>query len=167
MNEGSAPSASAAEVMASFTVNEPSMIALAASLARVCRHGDCLLLRGDLGAGKTAFCRGVIQALSPEATEIVSPTFTLVQTYPVNEGLMIWHYDLYRLKNAHEIEEIGLDEALQSGITLIEWPEVAQDRLPDHALEITIRMDQRPDERYITFFGIPSIWQERLDKMQG
>lgn len=110
---------------------------LAAALAAQCRMGDCILLKGDLGAGKTTFARGFIRALTHSSEEVVSPTFMLVQTYP---GL--WHFDLYRLKHESELQEIGLDEALSQGITLIEWPEIALSRLPADALAVTIHMEQ-------------------------
>jgi len=138
---------------------------LAATLARQCRRGDCILLRGDLGAGKTTFARGFIQALNPAHDEVVSPTFTLVQTYPTQDGNTIWHFDLYRLKNSAEAVEIGLDEALRHGITLIEWPEIIQSQLPEDALDVTIEMGSQPDQRRFIFTG-PSAWQARLDKLK-
>src|SRR5262249_10523588 len=111
--------------------------AIAAAVAKQCRPGDCILLKGDLGAGKTTFARGFIQALNPSAGEVVSPTFTLVQTYPVG-ATTLYHFDLYRLKSPSELAEIGLDEAFSSGISLIEWPELLQSRLPEDALNVTI-----------------------------
>jgi len=138
---------------------------LAAALAKECRRGDCVLLRGDLGAGKTTFARGFIQALQSSPDEVVSPTFTLVQTYPARDGNTIWHFDLYRLKNADEVAEIGLDEALQDGITLIEWPELVQSQLPEDVLDVTIVMDGHPDRRRFTFTG-SSRWQARLNTLK-
>jgi tRNA threonylcarbamoyladenosine biosynthesis protein TsaE len=139
---------------------------LAAALARQCRRGDCILLRGDLGAGKTTFARGFIRELQSATDEIVSPTFTLVQTYPTKDGNTVWHFDFYRLKNANEVLEIGLDEALHEGITLIEWPELAQSRLPEDALNVTIAMGSQPGQRQLTFTGLKEAWQARLDKMK-
>ena len=140
--------------------------AIAAALARQCRRGDCILLRGDLGAGKTTFARGFIQALQSTPDEVVSPTFTLVQTYPARDGGMVWHFDLYRLKNAGEIEEIGLDEALNLGITLIEWPEMIQSRLPQEALDVTIETAETPEQRRLTFAGMPGVWQARITMLE-
>lgn len=81
------------------------------------------LLVGDLGAGKTAFTRGFIQSFAGlNKEEVPSPTFTLVQTYDTEKGT-IWHFDLYRLKDAEEVWELGFEDALSSGISLIEWPE--------------------------------------------
>lgn len=100
--------------------------ALAEQLARGARVGDVFTLAGDLGAGKTAFARFFIQALCGADVEVTSPTFNLLQTYPVRLASgktdEIWHYDLYRVEHESALIELGLDEALQH-ITLIEWPE--------------------------------------------
>ena len=138
---------------------------IAASLAAVCESGDCVLLRGDLGVGKTAFARGFIQALSPEIVEVVSPTFTVVQTYPTQSGITVWHFDLYRLKSADEVLEIGLDEALQSGITLIEWPEIIAGSLPESALGVTISAGNNPEARQLHFNGLACVWKNRLEQI--
>ena len=97
---------------------------LARALAAVLRPGDTLLLDGPVGAGKTHFARALIRARQGEAAEDVpSPTFTLVQTYPDPMGTEIWHADLYRLGDASELVELGLDDALADAVTLIEWPD--------------------------------------------
>ena len=148
------------------TVGEGQTQALAAALARSCCVGDCILLHGDLGAGKTAFARGFIRELLGESLCITSPTFTLVQAYPLPAGGVVSHFDLYRLRDTAELEEIGLEEALQNGITLIEWPELARDLLPPDALEITLRIGATPEERVIVFSGSPAVWQERLHTLE-
>ena len=76
---------------------------LARKIARMCKAGDVILLYGDVGSGKTTFARGFIKELTNTEEEIVSPTFTLVQTYPTTDGNTIWHYDLYRLKHKTKI----------------------------------------------------------------
>jgi tRNA threonylcarbamoyladenosine biosynthesis protein TsaE len=139
--------------------------AVAAALARQCRPGDCVLLCGDLGSGKTTFARGFIQALQESPGEVVSPTFTLVQTYPTRDHNTVWHFDLYRLKHSSELMEIGLDEALRDGITLIEWPEIAQSQLPESALEVTIEMMDTTGHRHLSFSG-SSEWEERLNNLK-
>ena len=146
------------------TSDESQTQRLAATLARQCLPGDCILLNGDLGAGKTAFARGFIQTLSPASTEIVSPTFNLVQTYPAS-GIMIWHFDLYRLKTQQDTQEIGLEEALQSGITLIEWPELAKDLYPPSALHVHITLGSAPGDRQLSFSGLAAHWKDRLCKL--
>ena len=105
---------------------------LANKLAHRAKLGEVFTLTGDLGAGKTAFARFFIQALCGEATAVSSPTFNLLQTYPMpNQPYEIWHYDLYRIEHPSALIELGLDEALQH-ITLIEWP----DRLDDWRLPV-------------------------------
>jgi len=108
---------------------------LAARLARLLRPGDLVALEGDLGAGKTAFARAVIHALAGAEVEVPSPTFTLVQRYEL-PGLVLLHADLYRLRDPAEVEELGLEEALEEGVVLVEWPERAGDALPADRLTI-------------------------------
>lgn len=129
---------------------------LAAQIARYCKAGDCLLLQGDLGAGKTSFARAFIQAILP-GTEVTSPTFSLVQIYDA-ENVTLWHFDLYRLKSTAELLEIGLEEALESGITLIEWPDIAQAFWPSNALTIHLRVTN--DKRELTLSAPLPRWHD-------
>ncbi|MDE1937503.1 MAG: tRNA (adenosine(37)-N6)-threonylcarbamoyltransferase complex ATPase subunit type 1 TsaE [Alphaproteobacteria bacterium] len=111
-------------------------MALGTMIATRLQVGDTVALKGDLGAGKTTLARAILRTLA--VTENVpSPTFTLVQTYET-PGLPIRHYDLYRVENPREIDELGLDEALEEGAVLIEWPEHAGNHIPDDALQITL-----------------------------
>ena len=122
--------------------SEEQTRALAAELAGGLVRGSCVTLEGEVGAGKTVFARALIQALCGAQTQVNSPTFTLVQTYPAvladGNKLTLWHYDLYRLKHPAELIELALDEALDEGIVLMEWPEIAQDMLPESRMRITI-----------------------------
>lgn len=104
-------------------------------LADSLRPGDCLLLKGDLGAGKTTLARAIIQALTGES-DIPSPTFTLVQSYISKSGEPLLHADLYRLEEEEELYELGLDEAFETAITLVEWPERLGAVRPGNGLEI-------------------------------
>lgn len=99
--------------------------------------GSVFCLKGDLGAGKTEFARGFIRALSGDVA-VASPTFNLVKIYET-PGFPIWHFDLYRLKNAAELEELGLSEALIQAVSLIEWPEIAEGMLPRERVEVEIK----------------------------
>lgn len=137
--------------------------ALGRELAGLARPGDVILLMGDLGAGKTALARSIIQALGV-TEDVPSPTFTLVQTYDgETEGgpLPIYHFDLYRLEDAQDIRELDLEDALDTGLSLIEWPEIAMDLLPAERLEV--RLAAGPDEtsRSLTLMG-GADWARRL-----
>jgi tRNA threonylcarbamoyl adenosine modification protein YjeE len=112
--------------------------ALAARIASGLERGDAVTLSGDLGAGKTTLARAILRALGV-AGAVPSPTFTLVQRYETSR-LPVSHYDLYRIEQPSELDELGLDEALAEGAVLIEWPERAADRLPPDALQIEIEI---------------------------
>ena len=109
-------------------------------LAPCLRAGDCVLLSGSLGTGKTHFARALIQSRMADlgkVEDVPSPTFTLVQTYDLGD-VEIWHADLYRLSDPFEVVELGLEEAFCSAIALVEWPERLGDMAPNDALEITL-----------------------------
>lgn len=112
---------------------------IAADLAmQVAAHlcaGDCMLLSGPVGAGKTHFARSVIQTMLERLEDVPSPTFTLVQTYDTSKG-EVWHADLYRLSHIDELGELGLEDAFDTSITLIEWPDRLGDLRPARCLEL-------------------------------
>ena len=115
-------------------------MAFAAALAPDLRPGDCLCLRGDLGAGKSVFARALIRTLAGDANlPVPSPTFTLVQTYDTPAGT-VWHFDLYRLKEADEVFELGWDDALADGVVIIEWPERAEALLPVRRIDLSLEI---------------------------
>ncbi len=124
-----------------FTHDEQETRALAAILSQTAKVGDIFTLSGDLGAGKSAFARGFIQSLLGNI-DVPSPTFTLVQNYEGPNG-PLYHFDLYRLENPHDVLELGWDEALAEGICLIEWPDKAGDYLPynAHTIVFTVLSD--------------------------
>ena len=112
---------------------------LGARIAAALSVGDAVALEGDLGAGKTTLARAILEALG--VTEAVpSPTFTLVQYYETAK-LPVRHYDLYRIEDASEVEELGLDEALDEGAALIEWPERALAWLPADRLHVALSLN--------------------------
>lgn len=130
--------------------NEGQTQDIARNMAQHINSGDILLLHGDLGMGKSVFCRALIRALChDEAMEVPSPTFTLVQTYEAEKGT-IWHFDLYRLADPDEIYETGWEEALAGGIVLVEWPERLGSLKPIRYTEITfLGVIGQPDHRLI------------------
>ncbi|MDR0804041.1 MAG: tRNA (adenosine(37)-N6)-threonylcarbamoyltransferase complex ATPase subunit type 1 TsaE [Rickettsiales bacterium] len=105
----------------------------AAQFAQTLRAPRVVALHGDLGMGKSEIARAVIQTLSGADTVVPSPTFTLVQNY---DGIS--HFDLYRVRDAAELEEIGLAESCSRDICLIEWPEIALGFLPPDTIHIYI-----------------------------
>ncbi len=120
--------------------DEAETIAFGKKLARIAQKGDVFLLNGTLGMGKTTLSRAFIQELT-KAVEVPSPTFTLVQTYEA-EKFEIYHFDLYRLKSEEEIFEIGMEEAMYDGVSLIEWPEKMGGYLPKKAFILKITPDE-------------------------
>lgn len=90
-------------------------------------------LHGDLGMGKSEIARAVIQRLRGDDTVVPSPTFTIVQSH---DGIS--HFDLYRVEDASELTEIGLEYAMENDIVLIEWPDIAKDLLPENTVHIYI-----------------------------
>ena len=119
--------------------------ALGAAIAARLGKGDAVLLEGDLGSGKTTLARAILVALGV-AENVPSPTFTLAQTY-ATERLAVTHYDLYRLKRASEMDELGMEEALDEGAVLIEWPERAGGRVPANGL--VVRLEAEAERRAI------------------
>ena len=108
--------------------------------------GDVLCLQGDLGAGKTTFARFLIAALGVE-DEVPSPTFNLVLTYQA-AAFDIWHFDLFRLKSAAEVHELGIEQAFAEALSLIEWPERMAGLLPPDRLELALVVDDEGEKRH-------------------
>ena len=102
--------------------SEQDTAAIGRELGATLSAGDVVLLHGDLGAGKTAFVRGLAEGLGVDSQEVSSPTFTLVQEYRGGR-LPLFHVDLYRLNDPREIDDLGLDEIAEDGVLAIEWAE--------------------------------------------
>lgn len=133
--------------------------AFAAELSLFARPGMVLLLKGDLGAGKSTFARAFIRALAPEARfDIPSPTFTLVQTYDETR-VPVAHADLYRIAAAQEIDELGLDELMTHHVLAVEWPEKILGRPMADRLLIELSGAGSRREAVITANGA---WQQAL-----
>lgn len=138
--------------------DEEATSALAARIAPYLKVGDTLLLQGDIGAGKSAFARALIRARLGRMEDVPSPTFTLVQTYE-DEIAELWHCDLYRLTHPDEALELGLDDAFETAICLIEWPDRLGDVAPKSAL--TLSFEAQEDQHHVTISG-PEPWASRL-----
>lgn len=110
--------------------------AFAREFAKTLHAPVCVALHGDLGMGKSEIARTIIQTLRGADTVVPSPTFTIVQNY---DGIS--HFDLYRVNDKSELVEIGLPYALQNDITLIEWPDIAADMLPENTIHVYITGD--------------------------
>lgn len=132
----------------------------ARSIAQMAETGDVICLQGDLGAGKTEWARAFVRALTTFDQPVPSPTFSLVQTYQAS-SFTIWHFDLYRLEHGHDVWELGLEEALAQGVSLIEWPQRLHNiHLHQHLL-IKIDLDTLTQHRIITLQP-DMTWQRRL-----
>lgn len=120
--------------------------------------GDVLLLSGEIGAGKTHFARGLIQSLLRVPEDVPSPTFTLVQQYETHAG-DLWHADLYRLHDPDHCVELGLTDAFDTAICLIEWPDRLGDLTPHNALSIAFApSDAGDDARDLTLSWTTPRW---------
>lgn len=116
-----------------ITKNLEETRAWAAEFAKKLKAPTVVALHGDLGMGKSEVARKIIQTLRGADTVVPSPTFTIVQSY---DGIS--HFDLYRVEDASELTEIGLEYAIDNDITLIEWPEVAAHMLPQNTIHVYI-----------------------------
>lgn len=135
----------------------------AARLAQQLGPGDVILLSGDVGAGKTHFARSLIQALLTEHEDVPSPTFTLVQTYET-VGADIWHADLYRLTSLQEVEELGLIDAFETAICLVEWPDRLGALAPPSALSLDFKAGPAADARLILATWQDTRWTDPVTK---
>jgi len=130
---------------------------LGEALAPVLRAGDIVCLSGPLGAGKTTLARGLIAAATGEK-EAPSPTFALVETYE-GAAAPISHFDLYRLEKPDDAWELGLEDAFDNAISIIEWPERIEQIIPADAL--IIRLDHHGGARHAVIVGAGA-WEARL-----
>lgn len=157
-----------AEVLRALTLNSPDETDhLAKEIAPHLGAGDVILLQGGLGAGKTHFARALIQtrlAANGMSEDVPSPTYTLVQTYS-DGALEIWHADLYRLSSSDEIDELGLTDAFETGICLVEWPDRLASLAPRSALTIRFRNAESEDARIVEFFASDPRWIELVSNL--
>jgi tRNA threonylcarbamoyladenosine biosynthesis protein TsaE len=139
--------------------------ALGGALAAILREGDLIILSGDLGAGKTALAQGIGAGLG--VTEpMLSPTFTVVREYIGR--LPLQHLDVYRLGHLQEVLDLGIDEVLDIGVTIVEWGDAALDALGDERLEITISLlpAGADSDRLLVFQTFGEAWSSRSEDLQ-
>lgn len=142
--------------------SEADTIRLGEELALVVKPGDCLALWGDLGAGKSTLSRALLRAMADDDyLEVPSPTFTLVQNYDLR--LPVAHFDLYRLSDPGELEEIGFADALDTGVCLVEWPDKADSSLPAKRIDITFGFD--PDNGRQVTITAPAPKLARIERV--
>jgi len=140
--------------MQSFLLtDEAQMLALGAKLIKPLSAGQTICLTGGLGAGKTTLARGMIQSVLGNI-DVPSPTYTLVQTYDMPD-YELWHCDMYRLDRPEDGYELGLMDAFEEALCLIEWPDKLGSLIPEGALHIDIKFED--EARKITLDGFEEI----------
>ena len=132
------------------------VVRLAELLALRLTVGSVVALRGELGAGKTTLARAAIRALTDDDTEVPSPTFSLQQAY-ATQRLTVTHFDFYRLSNGREALELGLEDAIQHGAVIVEWPERVAALLPEDRYDIELADTAAAGVRRVSLRGLGSL----------
>ncbi|NLX01079.1 MAG: tRNA (adenosine(37)-N6)-threonylcarbamoyltransferase complex ATPase subunit type 1 TsaE [Syntrophomonadaceae bacterium] len=146
--------------------SEEEMISLGGLLARVLEKNDVVYLIGELGAGKTTLVRGIARGLGYTG-RVTSPTFTLMNIYAAD--IKIFHFDFYRLQG-NDLADLGLEEYLEKdGLSLIEWPQVADNLLPPEALLVNIELveEDYERERLVTVSARGQRYQAKVEELRG
>ncbi|MAI58570.1 MAG: tRNA (adenosine(37)-N6)-threonylcarbamoyltransferase complex ATPase subunit type 1 TsaE [Rhodobacteraceae bacterium] len=154
-----------AGIFEKFTLrSEKETQAFAIAFGTLLKKGDIILLKGNIGGGKSFFARALIRSLQANPENVPSPTFTLVQTYDTKLG-EIWHADLYRLNVAEELEELGLFEAFNNAISLVEWPEIMGSSIPSRFLQIEFFTTDLLCARNVTLSSKNRDWLKRIKEL--
>lgn len=140
-----------------YITNSPAQTeAVGAALARALVPGTVIAYRGDLGAGKTAFTRGLARGLGV-AEPVTSPTYTIVNEY-LSGAMPLFHFDMYRLGSEEELFDIGWEDYLdRGGVCAVEWSENVDDVLESDTIRVDIRRGSSDDERCITLTNAPEL----------
>ncbi len=133
-------------------------------LGEFLKSGDILCLNGDLGAGKTTLTKSIGLGLGVN-DYITSPTFTLINEY--SGRISLYHFDVYRLENAHELDDLGFDDYFYgNGVSVIEWAEKIENTLPKDRMVINIRRGNNDDERLLEIVGFGDRYDELLEELK-
>ena len=129
---------------------------LAEKFSKLIKQGDFILLSGNLGVGKTTFIKYVINFLQKvnkqKISEVTSPTFTVINEYQIKK-ILIKHYDLYRIKNKKELNNLGIQENLKDQITLVEWPEMVKKIKIKNSINLKFEYKKNYTERYLSIIS--------------
>jgi tRNA threonylcarbamoyladenosine biosynthesis protein TsaE len=129
---------------------------VAEKFSKLIKQGDFILLSGNLGVGKTTFIKYIINSLqkanNQNISEVTSPTFTVLNEYQIKKKL-IKHYDLYRIKNKKELNNLGIDENLKDQITLVEWPETVKKIKIKNSINLIFEYKKNYTERYLSIIS--------------
>jgi tRNA threonylcarbamoyladenosine biosynthesis protein TsaE len=136
---------------------------VAAALGELLVAGDVVLLVGDLGAGKTAFVQGLARGLGVEEP-VTSPTFTIVQQY--QGRLPLAHVDVYRLDRVQDLYDLGFDELVDDGVTVVEWGDLVEQVVPADHLVVRIELGAADNERVLELSYRGSRWRERREVLE-
>lgn len=137
--------------------DERATLAFGRKLAKAVRSGDVVTLQGPLSAGKTTLVRGLLAGLGHEG-EVPSPSFAIVQPYEALDP-PVWHVDLYRIENALDLDELGLQDIGEEGVLIVEWPEHAGSGAWPQALALSLAVDEE-GSRALTA-KVPASWEGR------
>ena len=129
---------------------------VAEKFSKLIKQGDCILLSGNLGVGKTTFIKYVINSLEKankqKKSQVTSPTFTVINEYQIKK-ILIKHYDLYRIKNKKELNNLGIQENLKDQITLVEWPEIVKKIKIKNSINLIFEYKKNYTERYLSIIS--------------
>jgi tRNA threonylcarbamoyladenosine biosynthesis protein TsaE len=137
--------------------NVEDTIKLGQKIAKIAKQDVIICLKGDLGAGKTTLARSLIQHLT-NSNIVLSPTYPMLLTYEYKDTI-IWHYDMYRLERPGDVWNLSLEDALNNGIIIIEWPEIIEHLLPKKKIEIVIK-DLTNNTRSAEIIANPDVLKE-------
>ena len=129
---------------------------VAEKLSKLIKQGDFILLSGNLGVGKTTFIKYVINSLEKankqKKSQVTSPTFTVINEYQIKK-ILIKHYDLYRIKNKKELNNLGIQESIKDQITFVEWPEIIKKIKIKNSINLIFEYKKNYSERYLSIIS--------------